>query len=163
MSDEYIEAALGEIAAWQKETPGFLSNVGDFILKPAIKAAELLIPNGIQESIAVSVGSAVESFLVNASATATSTINLVDIVHKVAEGRNASHEEADWIRLFEGADLAAKHYWTRNLTYATVEGAATGSAGFAGLVADIPALFTIALRLIQQAWVPCSVARSKFG
>ena len=45
---------------------------------------------------------------------------------------------------------AAQHYWNWNLSYAAVEGGATGAAGIFGLAADIPALFTIVIRLIQQ-------------
>lgn len=51
------------------------------------------------------------------------------------------------------ADRAAQHYWNWNLSYAATEGGAAGTAGIFGLAADIPALFTIVIRLIQQVSV----------
>jgi len=46
----YIAKARAEIAAWEPQGPGYLGQGADFVLWPAEKAAELLIPTGAQEA-----------------------------------------------------------------------------------------------------------------
>ena len=48
---DYIENALTEIKAWETETPGVLNQVADFMLRPAEKAAEAIIPAGVSEKL----------------------------------------------------------------------------------------------------------------
>jgi len=50
----------------------------------------------------------------------------------------------------QAADEQAQECWNWNIGYAATEGGATGGFGFSGLAADVPALFTILLRLIQE-------------
>ncbi len=50
----------------------------------------------------------------------------------------------------QAADEQAQECWNWNIGYAATEGGATGGLGFSGLAADVPALFTILLRLIQE-------------
>jgi len=50
----------------------------------------------------------------------------------------------------QAADEQAQECWNWNIAYAATEGGATGGLGLFGLAADVPALFTILLRLIQE-------------
>src|SRR5262245_38812831 len=47
----YVKKASAEVTAWENEKPGFLLQVGDFLLWPAEKAAEALIPESVTEAV----------------------------------------------------------------------------------------------------------------
>ena len=51
MSDDYLSKAKQDIDQWEHEGPSWLAQVGDFILWPAAKAADLLSPNGVQDAV----------------------------------------------------------------------------------------------------------------
>ncbi|MCZ6478926.1 MAG: EcsC family protein [candidate division NC10 bacterium] len=140
MDDEYIRQAKLEIERWESQGPGFVSQVGDFILWPAQKAAELSIPEGLQEAVA----KAIQGFLSGVGSATQLIINEGETRQKVETLLGEYRDE------LKAADAGAKHYWGWHVGYAAAEGGATGAAGLPGLVADIPLLFTISLRLIQQ-------------
>ena len=52
-----------EINSWEKEGPGFLTNISDIILWPAQKAAELLIPVAITETVSKAIESCLNGLL----------------------------------------------------------------------------------------------------
>jgi hypothetical protein len=138
---KYLELAKAEVKNWEQEKPGFLNQVADFVLWPAEKAAEALIPDGIQDAVAA----AIQTCL---SALATQTARTFDadaIRAAVAKGKPAKTSKE-----LQAADGRAKQSWNWHIGFAIAEGAATGAAGFAGLAADVPALFTILLREIQE-------------
>lgn len=139
MSD-YIINTKNEIHNWEIEGPGFLSKVGSFVLWPAQKAAELLIPQGVQDAV----GKAVESALRGLDNAANYTINKNEIKSRLESYRSKYDED------LQVCDEAAKHYWNWHLGYAAGEGAAVGAGGIFSLVADIPALFTMTFRQIQE-------------
>ena len=140
MDDKYIEQAKVEIERWESQGPGFLAQVGDSILWPAQKTAEMLIPEGVQEAV----GKASEVFLTGLGSAAQLIIDKGEISKKVKTLLTQNGDE------LKAADEAAKHYWNWHVGYAAAEGGATGALGLFGIVPDIPLLFTIALRLIQQ-------------
>lgn len=140
MADEYIEDAKAQIARWESEGPGFLAAVGDVVLWAPQKAAEKLIPEAVQEAVA----KAIESFLSGLDSLARSLFDSDEVRHRVDTLRSGNGHELKW------ADEAARHYWNWPVGYAAAEGGAAGAAGLVGLAADVPALFTVALRLIQQ-------------
>ncbi len=49
----------------------------------------------------------------------------------------------------KACDELARRFWTSHCGYAAAEGAATGLIGFAGFVADIPLILSIAIRSIR--------------
>ena len=146
MSDDYLSKAKQDIDQWEHEGPSWLAQVGDFILWPATKAAEYLIPDGVQDAV----GKAIEAFLLGISNLSDLTINQSEACERVAAARAAFGEKPDMWQDLAAADQAAQHYWNWNLGYAAAEGGAAGAAGIFGLAADIPALFTLVIRLIQQ-------------
>jgi len=144
---DYIENAKSEIQAWETEKPGFLNQTADFILWPAEKAAEALIPNGVQEAV----GSAIEGCL---SALASQTIKTFDreaIQRAVsAKASKLGEAESPLFSQLQAADERARESWIFHVGGAAAEGGVTGALGLPGLAADIPALFSILLREIQE-------------
>lgn len=145
---KYIEHALIEIKAWETEKPGFLNQVGDFILRPAEKAAAAMIPASVTEAV----GKAVEGCL---SALATQTAKTVqkDAIRASVEKATDYRKEGECPSLseqLESADEEARRIWDRHIGYAIAEGGVTGIPGLPGLVVDIPALLGILIREIQS-------------
>jgi hypothetical protein len=107
---------------------------------PAEYAARALIPAGLQNTVSV----AIYNVLCGLSS-ATQLISNEEKVHHKFEA--ACRKCGD---TFKAGDAVARHCWSRNVAYAAGEGGATGALGLAGLAADVPALFTISLRVIRQ-------------
>jgi hypothetical protein len=109
----------------------------------------MLIPDGVYDAV----GRAVETFLLGVSNVSDRTINHGDIRERIAAVQATFGEPRELWQELAAADQVAHHYWNWNLGYATAEGGATGALGLPGLAADIPALFTVVIRLIQQIGV----------
>ena len=143
MSDDdgdYMAKAKDEIARWEATEPGFIAQIGDAVLWPAQKAAEYLVPEAVQDAVAKTI----EGFLGGLDFATRNTIDAEEIGSRLAELQSTLKDE------LKSADEAAKHYWNWHVGYAAAEGGLAGAAGLLGLAADIPALFAITLRLIQQ-------------
>jgi hypothetical protein len=140
---EYLKNAKNEIRKWEEEGPGFLAQVGDFILWPAQKAAEALIPDGVYEAV----GKAIQGFLSGLGGVSDFTVDREAIISGVKKRRGS---KSDFASRLKAADEQANECWNWNIGYGAVEGAGTGALGIFGLAADIPALFTICLREIQE-------------
>lgn len=140
MDEKYWENAKAEIQKWETSGPGYLARAGDLILWPAQTTAELLIPHGIQDAI----GKAIVGVLSGLTDAAAWSFDANTVQARVNE---CSKKTSDELR---AGDAAAKHFWNWNISHATVEGIGTGALGWWGLPADIPALFMISLRSIQQ-------------
>jgi hypothetical protein len=143
MSTNYLKDSRQEIQNWELQGPGWLSQISDFVLWPAQKAAERLIPKGVTDKVA----KAVEVFLTGAMAASVRTIDFAAIQQSVHAGIAPDASLSDRLA---AADKEAKSLWNWNLSYAAGEGAATGAAGLVGLAADIPVLFTVVMRMIMQ-------------
>ncbi len=137
---EYLQAAKLEIEEWESQGPGFLSHLGDFMLLPAQSAAKALIPAGVQDAVA----KAIHKLLSGLSSTAHLISNEGKIYYRVEKASNKYKDE------LKAADEVARHYWKWNVADGMGEGGATGALGLIGLAADVPALLTISLRLVQQ-------------
>ena len=143
MTSNYLTSSRQEIQNWELRGPGWLSQVSDFVLWPAQKAAETLIPKGVADKV----GQAIEMCLNGAMSASVRTIDFAAIQKTVGAGLSKSASLSDRL---SAADKEARSVWNWNLSYAAGEGAATGAAGLVGLAADIPALFTVTLRMIMQ-------------
>lgn len=139
--DPYPEIAKEQIERWEQQGPGYLAQVGDFLLWPVQQAAEALIPPGVQDAV----GNAIADFLSGLGRASRLTIDCDEVRGRVAEAAGTAGGHP-----LKAADDAAQHYWSRHIAYAVAEGGATGAVGLPGLAADIPALMTLSLRLIQQ-------------
>lgn len=138
--DDYHRHVLEEIRQWEARGPNLLTTVSAGLLGPARKATDALIPASVQEEV---------------------TWGLEQLMHKL-EG--ISHRLIDPVSLqgevqfmtgelgieLLASDRVARRCWGWNLAYAGAGGALTGIAGWAGLVLDVPALFTLAMRTVQE-------------
>ncbi len=140
MDTQYIESAKREVAEWESRGPGSLAHLGDFVLLPAENAARTMIPAGVQHAISIAIYKLLSGL--------NSATGLISSEEKIHHRLDAAYQKCG--DELKAADTVAKHYWNRSLTYAVGEGGSTGALGLAGLAADIPALFTISLRLIGQ-------------
>lgn len=102
--------------------------------------AGLVIPEGVQEAVS----RVIQTFLQGLGYTSQLLINEDKIREAV---RTLTNEYGNELK---AADEIAKSYWNWHIVYAATEGGATGATGLLGLAADIPALLTISLRLVQQ-------------
>ncbi len=145
---DYAESARDEIKHWEGEKPSMLKKVGSAVLVPAERAAQKLIPLKVQEAV----GKAIEACLTFLARQGPRTFDCVairkgvlDRAEVLADGAspNASH-------LLQAADERAQHSLNWHIGYAATEGAGTGALGIAGLAADIPALFGLLVRQIQE-------------
>jgi len=50
--DPYLVSAKEEIERWEQQGPGYLAQVGDFVLWPVQQAIDSLIPEGVQVAVA---------------------------------------------------------------------------------------------------------------
>ncbi len=144
----YVRKIKDEINTWEKQGPGFLTNVTDFMLWPAMKAVELLIPDAVTETVTKAIEGCLNGLLWGADYTFSDK----DVIAKLAEN-NSSLNSLKAISKsddLESMDLSANHFWNYNLAYAIAQGAACGAGGLAGLAANIPALYMIVFRCIQQ-------------
>ena len=145
---DYLEKAKDEVRLWENEKPSLLGKVANVLVAPAEKAAEKLTPVKIQEAV----GRAIEGCLTFLAKQSPRTFDAAKIragVQKRAEAL-AGGSPPDFAHALEAADERAQQSLNWHVAYAAGEGGATGMAGFAGLAADIPALFGILIRQIQE-------------
>ena len=145
---KYTNKIKEEINAWEKEGPGYLSNVTSFVLWPAMKAAELLIPEGVSQVVSKAIEGCLNTLLWGADYTFSDK----DVIATLTEKNNsltslkAIYNSDD----LESMDLSADYYWNQNLVAAIAQGGVYGFTGLVGLAANIPTLYTIVFRCIQQ-------------
>jgi len=147
-SKTYVAKVKDEVEKWENMGPGYLSQVSDFIFYPAQKAAELLIPEFVMNTVEASVKGCLEALIFGASY----TISKDEVLQKI-KTENSELNDIQIVRDsddLESMDRVAAHYWNWNLGYAITQGIATGATGLPGLAANIPALFTIIFRMLQQ-------------
>ncbi len=138
---------LNEIAAWKAANPGFLNRATDFVSKPISWVTEKLTPedvkssaNSITETIVEKIHDA-SSWSVNPSDVLKAAQEFDIDAATIAELRKASIHDLDHV---------AQDYITQNSRMGTISGVGTGLVGWPGLIADLPALFILALRQIYQ-------------
>ena len=145
---DYIKKVKEEIHEWENKEPGYITNILNSILNPAIEMAEPLIPEAVKKAVSKSVEGILRSSLFGAGFLFADKA----VIDKVAE---KNKELNSLKKIFnsddlESMDAAADYYWTQNVVAAAVEGGANGAMPLIGLAANIPALLTIAFRCIQQ-------------
>lgn len=148
MSKAYLDSIKKEIQNWENQGPGYLAKFSSIILAPAEKAAEYLIPEAVKETVQTAVRGCLEGLSFGSSF----TISHQEVLERL-KSTNAELGTIELVKLsddFKTLDAVAAHYWNWNLSYAVTQGMLTGATGFPGLAANIPALFTIIFRMLQQ-------------
>lgn len=131
----YEHQQLVLIQKWKGETPGVVTRAVSAVTAPLAWVVNKLVPS-----------KAMEAALTGSNALAKQLTDTGDILR---DGGVASIDE------LQGKDLALSdklanevHNWAIGI--AAAEGAATGTFGLPGMVADIPALITLSLRTIHK-------------
>lgn len=138
---------LDEIARWKAGNPSFLNRATDFVSRPISWLTDKLTPEDVKSSI----NGVTEQIVSKLQDMSQWTVNPQDVLTEsqqfdiqaatIADLRKASIHDLDHI---------AEAFIQGNTRLATVSGVGTGIIGWPGLIADLPALFTFALRTIQH-------------
>lgn len=144
----YEKKALREIASWKNPRRGLLDRLGELTDKPLNFATAKLLDNAVGELL----HKAINAALLALNDVAAATVRQESILGKF---RGAGHPQVAASRdIFQlelaQVDRVVGHLGTQYLVPAFGEGAATGMAGFVGLVADVPMLFALNLRAIAD-------------
>jgi uncharacterized protein (DUF697 family) len=145
----YEENAAKEIRLWADGDPSALSKALRLLSKPLDWAAERSATAGVVEEV----NERIVSVLGSLSDASTWTYDEERVLER-------ARDEIDVAGAASLADLRgapmqklddlARTYFSENAVLSALEGGGTGLGGVALLAADVPMLFTINLRLIQQ-------------
>ncbi len=143
----YERGVQREIEKWQKDDGSLVSVVINWAMQPVDWVVDKIVsPDG--EEQADYLVTQFLSLLNNASEWTHDPNDLVD--KAVSLGIEVEDLEDLRDHSLEELDELAKSLFSQNAILAAVEGGGTGLGGIALIAADIPLLFTINLRLIQQ-------------
>ncbi len=144
---DYERNVQREIEKWQHAEPSMLKQAVNWAMKPVDWAVEKTVPPEMMEQAS----GAIEKFLglLNDASEWTYDPNLILGALRKRGIEAATVEDLRKASL-EDLDAYAKSLFAENSILAAVEGGGAGLGGAFLLAADIPLLFTINLRLIQQ-------------
>lgn len=141
------EKILEEISKWKTKGPGMLTRATDFLSKPLQWAYEELVPGEAKDKI----GDVSESIIDKLKDVSQWTVKEEDVLKNVREFEIDSKTiiELRKATIFD-LDHVSEDYLKQNRNVAAAGGFGTGLVGWAGLIADLPTLFTVSFRLIYQ-------------
>lgn len=141
------KAVRREIEDWQHADASLASQAMDWAMRPVDWAVERTVSADRVDALA----ERIQQFLSTLSDASEWTFEAADIL-SAAEDRGLPAESVGDLRSQPLADLdaLARSRFRQNTILAALEGGGTGLLGTAFIAADIPVLFTINLRLIQQ-------------
>lgn len=143
----YEKKAQKEIEAWKNKKGGILSRTINFVGKPIGWIFDNVMPKAVSKTI----NKAVMGFMEMLKDVSYWTFSNKDIIKNA---KKVGIEIKDYQELtkyeLEKLDKIAQSYFSWNKIIAALEGAGCGLGGFALIAADIPALFGISFRAIQQ-------------
>jgi hypothetical protein len=141
-SEAYLKKARQEIVEWEGGKRGYWARFGDFALNPAAKLTAKMVPRAVEKTAC----QVIEKTLRLTAQAGKFSVDVQGISRKRL--KRLGKKKVLGQRL-KACDDLAKRYWNTHCGYAAVEGAATGVIGFAGLMADIPLILSIAIREIR--------------
>lgn len=131
----YENDQLRGIVTWEKEEPSVISKVGGQVFKPFTWVLSKIIPDKVMEGV-----------LATCNTTGAFLADKGDILR---DGKVDSINELRFKDL-EMSDRLANNVHNWAIGFATAEGAAGGALGVPGMIADIPALITLAYRTMHK-------------
>lgn len=135
---KYENRQVQLIKDWKAEEPSVVSKFLGIILSPMTRLVNKIIPEAAIQGVLDFSSSAAEW--------------LTDSSNIIQDNNVATLEELQSQDLMLSDELANKvHNWAIGI--ATLEGGGTGAAGLPGMVIDIPAIITLALRTIHKIGV----------
>lgn len=143
----YEKTAQREIDVWLRGDASPLMQAFDIATRPLDWLVERTVPEGAVEQASNAVG----RFLSTLNDASEWTYDYKDLLREAEKhGIEAGHVEALRDAALDQLDPLARRRFTENALLAAVEGGGTGMGGAVFIAADVPLLFTINLRLIQQ-------------
>ena len=143
----YERLAAQEIIAWRDEKPGAVASKLRLIDRPV----QWIYDQAVPESMVMRISAAVQGFLEMLKDASYWTYSDKDILREASRAGLTATSTADLAACdLKDLDTLAMRYFTSNKVIAALQGAGCGIGGLALLAADLPALFTISLRAIQQ-------------
>lgn len=143
----YDKKARREIDDWVRGEASILARAIDLLMRPVDWAVEKTVPASVTDQA----GEAVSQFLsmLNDASRWTSDTSTI-VASARAQGLEVEDAEALRHQPLEALDALAKGFFSQNAVLAALSGGGTGLGGFVLIAADIPILFMINFRLIQQ-------------
>lgn len=143
----YEKNVQREIEQWQAGEASVVTQVLSWAMKPFDWVVERAAPPDLVDQA----DAAINQFLSVLGDASEWTYEDADLLKK-AQSLGLPVERAEDLRdaPLEDLDRLAKSFFSQNAVLAAVEGGGTGLGGALLILADIPLLFTINLRLIQQ-------------
>jgi hypothetical protein len=144
---QYERKVQKEIEKWKNEKDGVITKALNFVGRPVEWAFDYVIPDAVTETVNKAVMGFME-MLRDASYWTYSHQDLIKEAKKVGINVKDYRELHEYE--LEKLDKIARSYFTSNKIIAALEGAGCGLGGLALIAVDIPALFGISFRAIQQ-------------
>jgi len=143
----YERQAAREIIAWRDEKPGAFITRMRLIDRPV----QWIYDRAVPEALVARITAAVRGFLEMLRDASYWTYSDKDIIREAKKAGLCVSSAEDLAACdIRDLDSLAMKYFTTNKVMAALQGAGCGIGGLALLAADLPALFTISLRAIQQ-------------
>lgn len=143
----YERSVRREIDAWQHGEASLLKQAVNWAMRPVDWAVERVAPPELVDQA----GGVLESVFTRLAEASEWTVDGSGVLRGVqARGVQATRIEDLRSADLETLDAHARSLFTENAVLAAIEGGGTGLGGAALLLADLPLLFGINLRLIQQ-------------
>lgn len=138
---------LKQTEAWIERPQGLVGKALGFLGKPLDMAYDR-VPSGVKESI----GQGIYGVLSKVANLSEGHVRPQDIFDKLSLEAGLDVTRVDQVsRLpIQALDKIARKVMNAHRATALVEGGATGAAGLPGLVADIPALYYLVFRCVQE-------------
>ena len=145
---DYERDAAREVEGWVSGDASMLSKA----LRVAARPFEWAAERPEAENLVEDVNEAIASFLGSLTKGATWTYDEEKVLERACDEKDLSATTLTDLRNRPMPDLddLARSYFDENAMISAIEGGGTGLGGVAMIAADVPALFTINLRLIQQ-------------
>lgn len=143
----YEKDVRREIEQWERGEASILMQALNWAMKPMDWVVDRVAPPDVVDQA----GAAIEEFLSFLNDASEWTYDADDLLEN-ARKRGIDVETAEDLRgrPIEELDPLARSHFTQNTIMAAIEGGGTGLGGVFLIAADIPLLFTINFRLIQQ-------------
>lgn len=145
--NDYEKQAAREVESWKSDGDSIIQHMFNLAMKPVDWVVERVVPQNLIDQASDGVASVLgmlndaSEWTYNESELLQSAKRFDIEVEKISDLREIP---------LERLDKFAKSHFNENAIMAAIEGGGTGLGGAVLIVADIPMLFTINFRLIQQ-------------
>ncbi|MEM1000200.1 MAG: EcsC family protein [Bacteroidota bacterium] len=138
---------LQDVEGWKEDGPGFLNLATHMMTKPLVWAADKLIPESASEKM----GEVSDTIVARIQDLSQWTVSEEEVLQSTKEFEIDSETILE-LKKASVFDLihVSEEFGKFNTRLAIAEGFGTGLLGWPGLLADLPALFTLCFRLIYQ-------------